>query len=222
MNYKSRIMQFQGGAPMFNNATGVAATPAAPVSYASTLDPNDRTLTFNIVNSDTASAATVTLFGSSRDLTDALMPASLTVSVLESSHGQVKAELLTNSFRIYGLKMTAASVNQFSNTWSIYRANSTGSMQRKMFQPINYRYAQNNLTTQVDATGFELVVDLTTYIQFSVNASENITIIFSLNERVNSANMLTGSSVREVATSTAPTGLPQIDLYANQAANVTR
>jgi len=220
-SYKNRIAQYQGGAPMFNNATGVAPV-ASNVAYASTLDPNDRTLTFNIINSDTATAAVVTLFGSARDLTDALLPAGLTVNVLESSHQQVKTELLTNPFRIYGLKMTATNVNQFSNTWSIFRSNSTGFQQRKMFQPINYRSAQNNLTTQVDATGFELVVDLDTYVQFTVNASENVTIIFNLSERTNTTNLLTGNAIREVATSTAPTGLPQIDLYANQAMNVTR
>lgn len=217
MNYTQRIAGYRNAAPAFNNAAGVV--PSA-VSVANQLDPNDRTLTFNIINSDTAAAATVTLFGAVKDLTDATLPASLTVNVLESSHLSVKTQILAgDSFRILGMKMSVANASQFTNTWSIYRENSTGALLKKTFQPLTFRSAQNNLTTQVDGGNFELVVDAKTYIQFSVNASENITIIFSQIERANMTGLLTGSAVREISTNPAPTGLPQIDnfVYQNQA-----
>lgn len=212
--YLNRIKGYNQAAPAYNNAVGA-------VSTAYGLNPNDRTLTFNIINSSTSAAATVRLFGASKDLTDATLPAGLTVNVLESSHLQVKTELLQNPFRILGLSMTVQNASQFTNTWSIKKGNSTGSLQVNTFQPMTYRSPQNNIETMIQAMQFELIVDMYVYIEFSVNASENITITFNQAERTNSTRLMTGEPVREVSTSNAPTGLPQIDLYAKDAVAVT-
>jgi hypothetical protein len=81
-----------------------------------------------------------------------------------------------------------------------------------MFQPLNFRSAQNTLTTQIDIPTFEMLVGATSYITFTINASETATFTFTIVEKAVSKNLL--RNVGQVAASTqmAPTGLPQIDL----------
>ena len=137
----------------------------------------DNVITFNIVNSgDTAE--TVTLFGSMRDLTDSALHENLKIQCCESSHSVIKAGLLTGeSFKICDMKICVSSVSQFTNTWSISRQNQTGHLQRRFFQPINYRHVLNNLATQIDCEKVNIKIDYETFIQFSVNPRESVTLI---------------------------------------------
>ena len=176
------------------------------------LDPNDRTLTITATNADSANAQTARIFGSVKDLTDATLNANVTITVQESSHLQTKTELLTNSFRIQGLKYSVGSTGQFSNVLSLYEEHATGGLVKRIWQPLNYRSAQNQITTQIDAPSFELLVTSNTYIEFSLNASESVTFTFTLVEKTSQKNVLRGRSVRKVARVASPTGLPQIDL----------
>jgi hypothetical protein len=85
-------------------------------------------------------------------------------------------------------------------------------LDRRLFQPLNYRSAQNQLTTQIDAPSFELLLQASTYIQFTINASETVTFIFTIVEKANFSNTLRNSPVVAVSNRPAPTGLPQIDM----------
>jgi hypothetical protein len=60
------------------------------------LDPNDRTLTITVINANTVDSKVATIFGAVRDLNDNNLDADLTILVAESSHQEVKTELLQN------------------------------------------------------------------------------------------------------------------------------
>jgi len=192
----------------FNNAAGAARG----VANTEILDPNDRTWTIAVANGATSSK-TATIFGANYDLTDANLDSNITITVSESTHLQVKTELLSQPVRILGMKMTvSSSATQFSNVLSIYDQKSTGALEKRLFQPLNYRSAQNYLTTQIDVPSFELLLSASTYIQFTVNGSETVTFTFTIVEKTLVYNTLRNSSVVAVSNQPAPTGLPQIDM----------
>ena len=194
----------------YHHANGAAAPVAATQE---TLDPNDRTWTVKVVNGSSAASATAIIFGAVKDLTDvANTAAGVTVTVAESSHLQLKTEVLGQPVRILGMKMTVVSATQFSNVLSLYDQKSTGAEEKRLFQPLNYRSAQNQLTTQIDAPSFELLVTPTMYIQFTINASETVTFTFTIVQKTLLANTLRNSPVVAQSNTPAPTGLPQIDM----------
>lgn len=199
----------------FHNFSGDEFMGYSPVS-GEELDPNDRTLTITVANANTASAKTARIFGSTKDLTDANLDADITITVAESSHLVVKTELLQNPFRIKGFKYSVTTANQFANTMSIYEESSTGGLNKRVWQPLNYRSAQNQLTTQIDAPDFELLVNAKTYLEVSLAASETITFTFTISEKAELKNVLKGRGVKTASGRQAPTGLPQIDMVARR------
>ncbi len=220
MNYRDRIRGLQRSAEAnYRNFEGVQyarnfrhASGQMQGSASEQLDPNDRTWTVVVTNASSAASKTATLFGSVRDLTDANLDGNVSITVSESSHLKVKTELLTQAVRILGLKMTVTAASQFSNVISLYDEQSTGALDKRLFQPLTYRAAQNTLTTQIDAPSFELLLKSTTYIQFTINASETVTFVFNIVEKVLPSNLLRNSPVVAVSNRPAPTGLPQVDM----------
>lgn len=182
------------------------------VMGAEVLDPNDRTWTITVVNAATVVKTSVMIFGAIKDLTDATKDGSVTITVAESSHLRVKTELLTAPVRILGLKYTVTNASQFNYPLSLYDETSTGAETKRLWQPLNYRSAQNQLTTQIDAPTFELLVSASTYITFTLGASETVTFSFTLVEKGIQKNILRGAPGVAASTQMAPTGLPQIDL----------
>lgn len=142
------------------------------------IDPNDSTLTFKIKNSSETDVVTARLFGSVKDLFDKKQSEFISVDVLESSHEQVKLQILSDPILIIGMKMSAKHSTQFAKRWGIYRERMTGRMLKKPFAPVNFIHAANNLTTQIDAPFFELVVDKNTFIDIPINPLEEVTILF--------------------------------------------
>lgn len=221
MNYRDRIANLRHQAEAkFRNFEGIQyprayrnANGTIQPAAQETLDPNDRTWTITVTNGSSTASALATVFGSVLDLTDLLNTAAgVTVTVAESNHLAVKTEILSQPVRILGLKMTVVSATQFSNVIYMYDSRSTGALDRKLFQPLNYRSAQNQLTTQIDAPSFELLVTPTMYFQFTINASEIVTFTFTIVEKANFSNTLRNSPVVAVSNRPAPTGLPQIDM----------
>lgn len=179
---------------------------------AEVLDPNDRTLTITVVNANTTSTSSVVIFGSNNDLTDASLPSGITVTVAESSHLQVKTELLSQPIRIYGLKYTVTTAAQFNNALTLVDKTATGALNQRIWQPLNFRSAQNNLTTQIDAPTFEMLVSASSYISFTMAASETVTFTFTIVEKYIQKNALRGAPEVAASNQMAPTGLPQIDM----------
>ena len=188
----------------YRNANGMGGN-------AEVLDPNDRTWTISCANSDTASHS-VMIFGSAKDLTDATLDARVTITVTESSHLILKSGLFGGPVRILGLKYTVTTAAQFSNALTLIDETSTGALNQRKWQPLNYRSAQNQLTTQIDAPTFEMLVSSTSYITFTLNASETVTFTFTIVEKALDRNLLRNTPVVAASTQMAPTGLPQIDL----------
>lgn len=221
MNYRNRISGLTRQAQSsFRNFEGIqyprrysnANGAIAPASQ-ETLDPNDRTWTVRVQNNSSAASALATIFGAVLDLTDTLNTAAgVSVTVAESSHLQLKTESLGQPVRILGLKMTVVSATQFANVLSLYDQKSTGALEKRLFQPLNYRSAQNQLQTQIDAPSFELLVTPTMYIQFTINPSEVVTLTFTIVEKALFGNTLRNSPVVASSNRPAPTGLPQIDM----------
>jgi hypothetical protein len=108
--------------------------------------------------------------------------------------------------------MTVTAASQFSNVISFYDEQSTGALDKRLFAPLTYRAAQNTLTTQIDAPSFELLLKPTTYVEFTINASETVTFVFNIVEKVLLHNLLRNSPVLATSNRPAPTGLPQVDM----------
>ena len=195
----------------FLNFSGDEFMGYAPVS-GEELDPNDRTLTITVTNASSSASKVARIFGSTKDLTDANKDSNITIAVAESSHLTVKTELLQNPFRIKGLKYSVTTANQFANTISIFEESSTGGLSKRVWQALNYRSAQNQLTTQIDAPDFELLVNAKTYFDVSLRPSEVITFTFTISEKAELKNVLKGRGVATSSGRQAPTGLPQIDM----------
>lgn len=211
-NAEAKFRNFEGVqySRRFHHANGAAAPVPAPQE---TLDPNDRTWTVKVTNGSSANSATAIIFGAAKDLTDvANTAAGVTVTVAESSHLQLKTELLGQPVRILGMKMTVVSATQFSNVLSLYDLKSTGAEEKRLWQPLNYRSAQNQLTTQIDAPSFELLLNPSTYIQFTINAAEIVTFTFTIVQKAVFGNTLRNSPVVAQSNTPAPTGLVQIDM----------
>lgn len=224
MDYRNRIASLaRAGEAKYRNFEGVqyarryrradgAAAPAV-ASNSEVLDPNDRTWTIAVANGSSTVSALAIVFGAIYDLTDTLNTAAgVTVTVSESSHLQVKTELLSQPVRILGLKMTVTSATQFSNVISLYDQKSTGAQEKRLFQPLNYRSAQNQITTQIDAPSFELLLTSSTRFEFTINKSEVVTFTFTIVQKANIQGTLRNSPVVASSNTPAPTGLPQIDM----------
>jgi hypothetical protein len=208
---EANFRNFDGVTYGQNRYRNAVAAPAGGVLGAESLDPNDRTWTVKVVNSDTAGHP-VMLFGSSKDLTDATLDTRVAITVSESSHLQVKVALLSVPVRILGLKYTVTTVAQFSNVLTLVDETSTGAKNQRIWQPLNYRSAQNTLTTQIDAPTFEMLVSNSSYITFTIAASETVTFTFTIVEKAINRNILRNAPIVAASTQMAPTGLPQIDL----------
>lgn len=220
MSYRQRIQAMRERAESnFNNARSYnnfqGYTPddyMNAVGGAEVLDPNDRTLTVTVVNASVSAITSVMVFGAVKDLTDANLNAAVTITVAESSHLQVKTELLQNPFRILGLKYSVTTAAQFSNPLTLVEEKSTGGLIQRYWQPLNYRSAQNQITTQIDSPAFEFLVTSNSYFTFTIAASETVTFTFTIVEKFESKNQLRDGRTRAIARTQAPTGLPQIDM----------
>ena len=209
-NYLDRIKSYNRNAESnYRNANG----NGSGMAMSNELDPNDRTLTVTVQNTTTATISDVVIFGATKDLTYSDKEDGAVIAVSESSRNQVNAELLTSAWRIQGLKLTTSSdSSQFSNNIKIFSGSSTGALDRRIFQPLNYRSAQNNLSLQIDLPTFELILTSQVYLMFNVIGSETLTFTFTIVEKLIGSNALMGKPMIERSLFAAPTGLAQIDL----------
>jgi hypothetical protein len=186
---------------------------AGNAAVSESLDPNDRTWTFSVTNGSSTVGVTAIIFGANYDLTDTRNTAAgVTVTVSESTHLQVKTETLSQPVRILGMKMTVVSATQFANVLNLYDLKSTGAEEKRIWQPLNYRSAQNQISTQIDAPSFELLVKPSTRIEFTINKSETVTFTFTIVQKALLDNVLRNTSVIAGTNQPGPTGLPQIDM----------
>jgi hypothetical protein len=211
MDFRNRINSFErkeqrsfsnfGGGQYFN------------AGGAGMLDPNGRTLTISVQNTNTATTKTAYIFGSNYDLTDALQDAAIAITVAEaSSYLTLKTDLLSSPIRILGARFNVTTVPQLSQPWNVIRQTPTGEYDSRYIQPISYRSAQNTIQTQVDMMSFALLVTKDVRLSFVLKASEIVTFTFYIKEKLDTSDILKGQNVVKSTDQSVPTGLPQIDM----------
>ena len=212
MNFRDRVGRFEQNAQrQFSNYGGQRFMNAGGNQE---LDPNGRTLTITVQNTNTATSKTAYIFGSMYDLTDANQDAAIAITVQEaSSYLALKTDLLSAPIRIYGARYTVTTAAQLSNPWSIIRQSSAGEYDSRYVHPLTYRSALQNLTTQVDMLSFALLVHSEIRLSLTLNASESVTFIFYVKEKVGVANALKGQSVVSSTNEVVPTGVSYVDMF---------
>lgn len=172
------------------------------------IDPNDRTLTIVVKNTGAADAEAV-IFGGNEN---AAQPVGVTVTVQESSHGEVREESKSNPFKILGMKLSVSDPLQFDNVLSINTRTATGSKSGRVYQPRNATSPQNFDQRLIDDQNFEMDVTGQDNIRFMIRAGATAVFTFTLKVRTNMGNLLKGQNVAELSTTPRTTGLPQLDM----------
>jgi len=140
----------------------------------------DRTLTLIISNKNKSTAKIARIFGSTKDLRDALLDPDITILCPESSHFQIKTELLQNPFRIIGLKYIVSNASQLRNLFKIHKDYPCGESIVECIQPLAFRSAINQLSDQIDIPKLNLLIDKDTYIDVLINPDTEVSMIFTV------------------------------------------
>lgn len=136
------------------------------------LDPNTRIITYYVKNKSDKPQKVI-LFGSIKP-----PPINISIEVAESSHEMLKLQLLNEIYFIRGMKMSVSSVSQFNNPFNLCVKDSTGCLVSRIFKPLNYRSAQNNIPTQIDVPDFAFIAKNNSYIEFEIKPKEKIAFSF--------------------------------------------
>lgn len=174
------------------------------------IEPYDRTLTFIITNTSGALADAI-LFGGYEN---APQPAGVTVTVVESSHEEVRRETESNPYYFAGMKVRVTNEIQFGNPFKIRRKYATGSLSQGIYQPENYISPTNFNAKIIDDPSFKILIDGRTSIVIPIFDGITMTITFTTSSRANVANLVKGKNPKQVSPYIRPTGNPAIDSVA--------
>ncbi|MFC4633513.1 hypothetical protein ACFO3O_06320 [Dokdonia ponticola] len=172
------------------------------------INPNDRTLTIEVIN-NSAESATAILFGANAE---EAQPNGVIVNVQESSHKEVREESKAHPFKIAGMKYSVSAPIQFDNVLRIQRRTASGTQTNRVYQPRNATSPQNFNNTLIDDDNFEMDVTGQDALRFTINANSKVVFTFTVKARANLGNLLRGHNVAELSHAPRTTGLPQIDL----------
>lgn len=181
----------------------------AEVALQNVLEPLNRTLTFRVVSTAMATATAILFNGNVEPL---VQPAGITVTVLESSHEQVRQESKSNPFAIQGLRYFVQNATQFQNPLTITKQYPTGKSISYLWQPTNFISPTNLNPLLIDAPDFGVVVDGKTRIEVPTNSMEDLTLTFTLKAATANSHSLFGKGVKELATAPRMTGNPIADI----------
>lgn len=190
-SYRDRILE----GSKYRNADRGQARPVVEA-----LDPNDRTLTFVIVNTNTAVTGIARLFAANRDLDETYNTAQgITVNVLESSHKEIKTKSLSGGFRIQGIQIVVTTSLQLSNPLTIIDRSATGSTHSRTWQPENYKDPRNFDSLMIKTQNFSMLIDGEASIELTLRASEEVRIITHIKDLVKPINTIKDRAVVESA-----------------------
>lgn len=193
----------------YANANGAGMDPRMAPLYSGEqlLPPNERTQGIQVVNANTASALTVTLFNGFADPTDANLNASLTITTRNApSHTFLKYQTNSNPFIILGAKYVVTTAAQLNNPWTYQVQDATGFTGSYIINPTDFASANNQQTLRVDMADVALRLDGRGSLAVSVNASETINFVFYVKGRIVLGNVAQGQSVKEATDAPPPTG----------------
>jgi hypothetical protein len=204
--------KYENAASKFSNANELTmglTHSAMGTGAVGELDSNASTLTFTITNASTSASATAYIFAAEYDPANSLN-SGLTVAVSESSYTQLKYSLIGGeAFIVSGARYLVTAAAQFSNAWTIVERNAFGALEQRTVAPLSYRSNLVNVSTQIDMYNFRLKVTKNTYITFTVNASESITIIFNVSRKLKVTNALVDApAMLDSKNKTIDSGMP--------------
>lgn len=185
------------------NAGGSAGGMAAGTGK---LDLQSRTIFTTIANGSTDTQS-LSLFNSYQDMTDANLNVNLTISVQGSTHVRLKREIATTPVFVVGLKFNTTTAAQLDNAWTVRNLDSIGGGDNSFpFVPRSRFTAGNFQSTHIDAEDFALMMDGSWSLEFTVAASETVTLSLSIKTKADFANTVLGRSVLETTNIPPATG----------------
>lgn len=188
-SYRQRIAEGN----QFRNANGNFAPKKE-------LDPNDRTLTFVLVNGSSTASATARIFGANQGLDETYNTSQgVTVTVNESSHLEVKTKSIQGGFRIQGIQMTATTSLQLANPLTIKEKTVAGTTIQRTWQPENYKDPRNYDNLMIKTSNFQMTVTGDSSIEVTLRPSETLRIITHIKDIVQPINKIKGESDVESA-----------------------
>lgn len=178
----------------------------------SEIPPFDRTLTVNIVNSNTGSGSSDATVFSAYKNPSLSQPSGISVNILETGHEQVREESKSQPFYVLGFKYVVSNSSQFTNNLSLEYQTAAGGTQSYNIQPLSFRSAQNQINTQIDSPAFGFPVTGRTTLTIPTNTNEDITLILYIKSAVDMGNVLKGQNALGFSDQEFITGLPQFDI----------
>ncbi len=185
MDFKSKIAQKRAEAESFRNLTG-----QRPVEK---INPNNKTLSISVVNT-TTTEATARIFGAIGTATSVNNAAAgITVTPANATHQELLDTILADPFRITGLKLiTKNNVSQFSNALKIVEEDAFGKKNENTVIPISFASNKDYNSKFIEAREFSMAVRKTSYIEFALEGSEELTFIFNVSDKLDRAAELSG------------------------------
>jgi hypothetical protein len=139
----------------------------------------------------------------------------ISISVLESSHSQVKRETSNNPYFIERMLWSTSDNDNLEYNVVYGTREATGYVETNQFQPLNYTepmqfYARGRNIRVNDFDG--LVIDGNHAITGTIKGSSTITMIFNLKAKIDRTNLLNGQNVVDLATPSKPNRIQKVEL----------
>lgn len=152
------------------------------------------------------------IYGSSQNAGSA---SGISISVLESSHSQVKRETSNNPYFIERMLWSTSDNDNLEYNVVYGTREATGYVETNQFQPLNYTepmqfYARGRNIRVNDFDG--LVIDGNHAITGTIKGSSTITMIFNLKAKIDRTNLLNGQNVVDLATPSKPNRIQKVEL----------
>lgn len=161
-----------------------------------TMNPSLRTQGIKVVNANTASAVSVTLFNSYQDPTDANLNADITITTRNAPNNVfLKGQIQSNPLVVLGCKFAVTTADQLANPWTIQLLDMSSLNNNYAINPEDYTSANTYQTLRVDMADVALTLDGRLGLILDVEASETVNFTFFAKGQVVLSNVANGRSV---------------------------
>ena len=195
-NERNRLLAYQQRiAQNYRNANGGRYVRNANGAVAQPLDSIDKRITVKINPIDSTVAGKCRVFGYNISPDETYNTTNnMTVVVPERSHAYIKSYSNANPFRIKGILYTVSAAAQLSNPFVFNYRTIGGSLTQKTWQPEAYDDPMYQKTNQIKTSDLQYVVDGDTDIEIDFDATYYASIVFTIIDKLNSAQLLSGKT----------------------------